>query len=143
MSRILRITIDGLDRTGKTTFKKELEKATNYKFHIIDRSTISNRMYDIRYHRNYEERQHAYNEIEIYERDYTANFILTANKNEIRNRLIMTHHEDIDIDKDVDALSRALTDTRYINIREIDTTNKTIQEEVKEALLFLDSLEDN
>ena len=140
--KILRITIDGEDRTGKSTFKKALEKATNFKYHIIDRSTISNRMYDMSYDRDYENRKENYDRLEINERDFTVNFILTASEKVIRNRIKATKHEEIDIDRDKKNLEKAIQDSKYLNIIIINTSSISVEEEVEKAVEYLNSLEE-
>ena len=140
--KIKRIYLESAtDRCGKTTLKSKLEKATNFKYHIVDRSTISNRTYDIRYNRT-ENDSSNYDYLEDLDRDVSVVVYLYAHPDVIQERINRTNHEQIDIEKDMAASFKALQQTHYKNIIKIDTSFRSVESEVETVILCIKQLEE-
>ena len=116
----MRIYIEGLDRTGKTTLKKELSKETNYEHVILDRGPISNIAYDYLFGRKTPEDNLEYEAKESFLNPLII--ILYASEEEIFRRMKSTKTE---------AFEYAEKITEFRNILWIDTTNISIEEEIK------------
>lgn len=131
----MRIYIEGLDRTGKTTLKKELSKETNYEHVILDRGPISNIAYDYLFGRKTPEDNLEYEAKESFLNPLII--ILYASEEEIFRRMKSTKtendefHKDFDWKKNIEAFEFAEKITEFRNILWIDTTNISIEEEIK------------
>lgn len=93
------IHIDGIDRTGKDTLRKEIVKRTNGQYLVIVRSFISQIVYNRIYKRNI-------NEVWFWDRFIHANnardekfFYLYCDKEIIEQRIKDTNEKDININQ--------------------------------------------
>ena len=131
----MRIYIEGLDRTGKTTLKKELAKQTNYSHVILDRGPISNIAYNYLFKRPMSEENDEYEAKESFLNPIIV--ILYASEEEILRRMKNTNtendefHKDFDYEKNLNAFKFAQKYSQFKNFLWIDTTNISVDEEVQ------------
>lgn len=134
------IIIEGCDGVGKSTLKKLLLKHYTYTIPVYDRGEFSNFIYAKKYNRLFSAMQ----------RHLPILFILlTADKNELKNRIIKRGKDENWKQKDLDEEIEKISDqdlfikykTEFIkdyHLIEIDTTNKTPNEVLNEIVILID-----
>lgn len=128
MKKPLIIIFEGQDKTGKTTLLNSFNSKTNFKYLVLDRCTISSKVYDKVFKRN---RRKYYNNVEkkLLNSFNVLVVLCTCDKDVILKRLKEANEE----------LPKELSDITYINslfikeasegfknVLEIDTTNGDI-----------------
>lgn len=135
MQRI--ICLDGVDKTGKDTIRRELVKSSNGNYLVIVRSFISQIVYSRIYNRNIDE-DWFFVKMKEFQKCDMEFIVLTATEEELKKRFEINNELDLD-KKDIlyhdsvfkDVINKAMY-MYNINIKIIDTTNKTINQTVKE-----------
>lgn len=118
----------GCDKTGKSTLIKEVHKATNYKYPIIDRFTDSSIVYGK--YRNRKLNYNYYKEIEKSMIDQVLLVYITANYNTIKDRIIKNNEKDInynEIKSIKDEYQKYLNKYTLFKYITIDTSINTIR----------------
>lgn len=135
MQRI--ICLDGVDKTGKDTIRRELVKSSNGNYLIIVRSFISQIVYSRIYNRNIDE-DWFFAKMKEFQECGMEFIVLTATEEELKKRFEINNELDLD-KKDIlyhDSVFKGVINKAMyvynINIKFIDTTNKTINQTVIE-----------
>lgn len=134
------IMIEGVDRTGKTTLQHRLNKATKFKYIIIDRSYLSHIVYNEVYNREYKEEN--YKELEdIFYNMNTLLIYLYADKNTLQKRLNEEDkYQSIDIEKDLNVYNKYFNRCKLHKIS-IDTSIYNLDQVFELALNFIKTYE--
>lgn len=138
------IFLDGIDKSGKTSIKKELVKQSEGKYLVIDRAFISQIVYSRLYNRNINEifflaKMATYNSLG------NTNFIFVfADYKDIKQRIIDCNEQDItieDVEKHKKMFEEVIEEIELITpirVIRINTSDKTISETVKEIIDRID-----
>lgn len=136
------LIFSGVDKTGKTTLIREVHKATNYKYPILDRFTESSIAYGK--YRNRDLDYSEYYEIEKKLQDDVILFYITASNESIEKRIISENEKDITF-KDIEGLKSEYMKYLYSTMFSyfiIDTTDRKIEDCVKEIIGCIKEIED-
>lgn len=129
------IFLDGMDKTGKTSIKRELVKYSDGKYLVVDRSFTSQIAYSIINDRKIDGDFFIRKSKEIFDLGDCSFVYVTTNNDEISKRIIYCNEEDItqnDVEKHKIVFENVVkTLNLIIPIHTIDTTNKTAEESAK------------
>ena len=139
------VMLEGVDRTGKTTLQRRLNKATNFSFMIIDRSYLTHTVYNEVYNRGVSEE--TYKKIEdMFLNLNSALIYLYADAEIINKRLEEEHVEELtdyklvqNVVRDLDIYKKHYNKCKFRKIA-IDTGVNDLDEVFELALNFLKSL---
>ena len=131
--------LEGVDKTGKSTLLKAINRATNYKHFCIDRCLGSAFVYD--YISN---RRNRNKKLKTIEKDFSQiksipiiTILLTCKKQVLIDRI---RKEDESPNQRIKLLDKALKAYKmykkytYLPLIEVDTTNKSVSQTVNEIL---------
>lgn len=130
-----RITIDGVDKTGKDLLLQYVVRLSNHRFVIQARGLLSQLAYSKIYERDY-----SY-DLTQYKNDVI--FYLKGNLEDLTIRHKITNEPKIDIENDIkifDDTAKYLRDNGIIVI-ELDTSEHTPYQNAKKIIETIDSLE--
>jgi thymidylate kinase len=95
-----RITIEGIDKTGKTLIVNYIDRLTNHKYITQARGILSHVAYSMLYSRGYE--------YDLTEHKRDIIFYLTADKEDLEVRFALSGEKEIDIDANLKAFEDAI-----------------------------------
>lgn len=132
------VIFEGLDKTGKSSLKKDFEVISNFKYICFDRGFLSSLAYSYRYHREQNLDPIFYSNLQI----PIILVYCTASDPTIKERLKKADETEINVEKDKEAFTQALIDftgERYKNAFDVkivlmSTEGKTSTEAAFELL---------
>lgn len=129
-----RITIDGVDKTGKDLLVKYIVHLSNHKYVIQSRGIISQIAYSKIYGRDYE-----YN-LTPYKNDII--FYLTGSIKDLEIRHKITNEPKIDIAKDMIVFNETATELykKGLKVIKVDTSHHTPYENAKLIVKYLEEI---
>lgn len=127
-----RITVDGVDKTGKDLLVKYIVQLSNHKYVIQARGIISQIAYSKIYGRNYEYDLEPYkNDIIIY---------LVGDLEDLKIRHKITNEPKIDIERDIEIFNQTAKDLHHkgLTILRVNTSKFTPYEIAKNIVKYLE-----
>jgi thymidylate kinase len=125
------IIFEGVDRVGKTTAIRKFNEQTNFEHIIVDRMFISHYVYAKKFGRKIN--KEYYKTIENLLGDNLIIVYLYGNVQELENRCIITKHEPIDFQKDMELFDKYFEDSTC-NVISINTSINSIDETVEKII---------
>jgi len=122
------IIFAGCDKTGKSTLIRKLHKATRYEYPILDRFTESSIVYGL--HNNRKLDYEKYFELEKYLLEEVLLVYLTANKEDIKSRMINKNETDIKFNE-IEKIKKHYEDyleQTYFNYIVINTSENSVDD---------------
>lgn len=140
------IFFEGVDKVGKTTLLRAVDKATNYQHFCIDRCLGSAYTYDL-----ITKRRNRFEQLASIEKEFASiksipmiTILLTCDRDVLVERI---KKEDEFPDERIDFLDKALSayekyqQVTSMPLEVVDTTNKTIEDTVKEIIIKINKYE--
>lgn len=151
MSKSWIIFVDGVDKSGKSTLIKELNKATNYRHTIIDRGPLSTAVYIDKFDRNESSEECINNLNNLLKTGNVIQILCRATSDKIVERVKLNNEKDYgnfedpyflksQIIKDLD-LFNIYYNKLLLNAFELDTSYNSIYNCVESICNTLDLLE--
>lgn len=135
------IITDGIDCSGKSTFIKEFNKATNYSTWIIDRSTVSVRAYAKKFNREIPNPKWLEEHIAKYPFHLFVRFVASEEDTVKRQNLKNDGYDSSDYQEDMKLFSEAQRKTPFRQIC-MNSSQETTKEEVDSVIRWITKYEE-
>lgn len=138
------IIFEGIDKSGKTTLKDKFNKLTNFKYIVLDRFTISSKVYAKLFKRK---ETSYYDEIEKrFVSEYNVLVILTEASNDDVTVRLITARERLpkqisDLDDVKGCFRKELENSGYQNKLILNTSDLNIDECIKTVIDIVNEME--
>ena len=131
-----RISIDGVDKTGKDLLLQYVVRMSNHKFVIQARGILTQISYSKIYQRPYEY------DLEPYKNEVI--FYLTGDIEDLKVRHKVTNEPKIDLERDMKVFDETaqMLEEKGIKVIRLDTSHSTPYENAKKIIEYMNSLED-
>lgn len=135
------IICDGIDCSGKTTFIKEFNKATNYSSWIIDRSTISVTAYANKFNRNIPDFSRLENFLNTWPFILVIRFIASKEDTVKRQNRKNDGYDSSDYEIDMELFDKAEFESGFTKIVVLNSSKMSLVNEIEKVINYINQVE--